>query len=109
MSNDPVVLEDGRIPLPPPTPEALAKAAEDVLGPTAPEALFEDGTKLFRGMGSFFLQGPDESAGTAIPHADRDLQEKLMSEAAKCRNAAAESERAKYFDPKTNPMIKFPE
>ena len=109
MSDDPLILEDGRISLAPPTSEALARAAEDVLGPTASEALFEDGTKLFRGMGGFFLQGPDESTGIVLYEADRGLQDKLMSEAARSRGAIAEGDRAKYVDPRTNPMIKCPE
>jgi hypothetical protein len=105
--SDPAILEDGRIDLRPPSAEALEKAAEDVLGPTAPEALFNEGGKVFRGAaGNFFLQGPEEPVGVALVQADRELQDRLMLEAAKVRRATAEEERAKYIDPKKNPLIR---
>ena len=107
MSDDLIDLDDGRAPLPPPTHEALVRAAEEVLGRTAQEALFDDGSKLFRGINGFFLQGPDESVGIALPQADRTLQDKLVQEAARCRRAAAEGGLAMNLDPSKNPMIKF--
>jgi hypothetical protein len=100
----------GRINLPGPSAEALDQAAEDVLGPTANEGLFPDGGKLFRGAGApgaFFLQGPDEEAGTILGQADRDLQDRLMAEAAMVRKARAEEEGDAYLDPAINPMIKL--
>lgn len=98
---------DGRIELPPPSLEALARAAEDVLGPTASEAMLTEGGKIFRGMGGYFLQGPAENVGEIISHASRELQDRLMSEAQMVRHMKAVKERAKYNDPKTNPMIKL--
>jgi hypothetical protein len=105
--SDPAILDDGRINLPEPTAEALEKAAEDVLGPTAPEALFNEGGKVFRGAaGNFFLQGPDEPIGVALVQADRELQERLMAEAAQVRKAQADEGRKKYLDPERNEFIK---
>ena len=96
------------IDIPPATDDALQRAAERVLGPTASEALLADGAKLFRGgsSGLFFLQGPGEGAGELVTAAARDLQDQLMVEDAKLRAAQAEEERAKRFTPGTNPFIK---
>ena len=106
---DEVFSPDGRINLPAPSDEALEEAAEDVLGPTASEALLMDGGKVFRGMGGFFLQGPEECAGVTLPQAERVLQDRLMEEAQKVRAARAEEEGDKYLDPAKNPLIKMPE
>jgi hypothetical protein len=100
----------GRICLPAPSEEALEEAAQDVLGPTANEALFPDGGKLFRGAGApgtFFLQGPDEDAGRILTIANRGLQDRLMAEAAIVRKAKAEDKGDQFLDPATNPMIKL--
>jgi hypothetical protein len=100
----------GRINLPAPSAEALEQAAEDVLGPTANEALFPDGGKLFRGVGApgaFFLQGPDEDAGTILTVASPEMRDALMAEARKVREARAEEEGDQFLDPSTNPMIKL--
>lgn len=111
MSEDEIFEPDGRINLPPPTAEALEQAAEDVLGPTATEALFPAGGKLFRGSvsGGFFLQGPEESAGVVLSQAGRELQDELIVEAQKVRKARAEEDRADYLDPAKNPLIKIPD
>jgi hypothetical protein len=109
VMSDEVFSHDGRINLPPPTDEALTQAAEDVLGPTASEALLMDGGKVFRGMGGFFLQGPEECAGVMLPQAERILQDRLMEEAQKVRQAHAEEEGGQYVDPSRNPLIKIPD
>lgn len=106
--NDPAILEDGRINLPPTTAEALERAARDCLGPAASEALLgDDGAKLFKGMeGGFFLQGPDEGTGTEISRAAPELQERLMRTAARLRASQREAELAPYRDPTKNDFIK---
>ncbi len=110
MSEDEIFDGMGRINLPPPSEEALTRAAEDVLGPTANEAPFPDGGKLFRGMaGGYFLQGPEECVGTPLAEAERILQGRLMAEAQKVRAGRAEEDRADYQDPAKNPMIRIPD
>jgi hypothetical protein len=114
MDDDEVLSPDGlgRINLPGPTPDELEAAAQDVLGDRADEALFPDGSKLFRGAaapGAVFIQGPEEQCGTNVAAASCELQDQLMAEARKVREARVEAERADYIDPDKNELIKFPE
>jgi hypothetical protein len=90
----------------PPTDEALERAAKCVLGETASEATLAAGGKIFRGMGGFFLQGPDEVIGESITHASDELKASLMREAARVDAFRREVERARHSDPDQNPMIK---
>lgn len=91
----------------PPSVEQLERAAKEVLGDTASEAMFEDGAKLFRGMGGYFLQAPDEIAGEIVSHASDELKGQLMREADRVRRFKREVERAMHSDPDQNPMIKL--
>lgn len=101
-------MTDGLIPLPAPTAEALEEAAKIVLGDEIEKTL-PDGTKIFKGMGRVFIQGPDEIAGDVPAAASPELQARLMAAATRIREAAEEARRDAILDPAKNPMIRIPD
>jgi hypothetical protein len=102
-----MIIDDLRAPLGRPTAEDLEEAAKLVLGEANEATLGDDGAKVFRSTtGTPFLQGPNEFAGELAAAAAPELQDRLMSEAARIRKAEAEREAADYTDTAKNEMIR---
>lgn len=107
MTDEPTVDYMGRINLPAPDDESLRVAAVDALD-GADEITLPDGGRIFKssfGDGVFYAP-VGEPVGERIETAPVDVKHAVMDEAARVRTANAESERAKYSDPETNPFIK---
>jgi hypothetical protein len=108
MSDD-VFSHDGRVNLPPPSVEALAQAARDVLGEAGETHVGERGVRVFAGTDGFYLQEPDADLGTRVDAASRQAQDELMDAAAYVRAVQRAEESRRYTDPATNPLIKVEE